>query len=113
MINRLQKWPGPVVLQLTAICFQKNSNTICVFDKGYKDYKAFNKISKTITGFVTRIKDNAVYDIVQENIIDDSIYCGVEKNEIITVTVKENNQKTPLRLKKVVDKNILFDPKSY
>jgi len=37
-----------------------DSNTIYVFDKGYNDYKAFKRFTETQTGFVTRIKDNAV-----------------------------------------------------
>jgi hypothetical protein len=41
-----------------------DSNTIYVFDKGYNDYKAFQKFSDNQTGFVTRIKDNAVYETV-------------------------------------------------
>ncbi len=78
-----------------------NSNTIYVFDKGYNDYKAFKRFTEASTGFVTRIKDNAAYDIVQENEIDESIHCGVEKDELITIMVKENNQETPLKLRKV------------
>jgi len=78
-----------------------DSNTIYVFDKGYNDYKAFNRFSDSGTGFVTRIKDNAAYDIVEENIIEDSIHCGVEKDEIIVVTIKENNKDIPLKLRKV------------
>ena len=39
-----------------------DSNTIYVFDKGYNDYKAFQKFSDNETGFVTRIKDNAIYE---------------------------------------------------
>ncbi len=78
-----------------------DSNTIYAFDKGYNDYKAFNRFSDSGTGFVTRIKDNAAYDIVEENFIEDSIHCGVEKDEIIVVTIKENNKDIPLKLRKV------------
>jgi hypothetical protein len=38
-------------------------NTIYVFDKGYNEYKAFRLFSASGTGFVTRIKDNAVLKI--------------------------------------------------
>jgi hypothetical protein len=78
-----------------------DSNTIYAFDKGYNDYKAFNRFSNSGTGFVTRIKDNAAYDIVEENFIEDSIHSGVEKDEIIVVTIKENNKNIPLKLRKV------------
>jgi len=78
-----------------------DSNTIYAFDKGYNDYKAFSRFTDAGTGFVTRIKDNAAYDVVEENFINDSIHCGVEKDEIIVVTIKENNKEKPLKLRKV------------
>lgn len=78
-----------------------DSNTIYAFDKGYNDYKAFRRFTDAGTGFVTRIKDNAAYDIVEENFITDSIHSGVEKDEIIVVTIKENNKEMPLKLRKV------------
>jgi len=40
-----------------------NEDIIYVFDKGYNDYKAFKMFSEAQTGFVTRIKDNAVYKL--------------------------------------------------
>jgi len=78
-----------------------DSNTIYAFDKGYNDYNAFRRFTDTGTGFVTRIKDNAAYDIVEENFITDSIHSGVEKDEIIVVTTKEDNKEIPLKLRKV------------
>jgi IS4 transposase len=78
-----------------------DSNTIYVFDKGYNDYKAFSRFTDAKTGFVTRIKDNAAYDVVEENFITESIHSGVEKDEIINVTIKENNKEIPLKLRKV------------
>ena len=64
-----------------------NANTIYVFDKGYNDYKAFKLFSENKTGFVTRIKDNAVYESIKENEIGDNIHSGVIQDEIIEVTV--------------------------
>lgn len=74
-----------------------DTNTIYVFDKGYNDYKAFNLFSQHGTGFVTRLKDNAVYDIVEKNEIEEHIHSGVLQDTIIEVTVKENNSKLKLR----------------
>lgn len=79
-----------------------DENTIYVFDKGYNDYKIFKKLSENQTGFVTRIKDNAVYQIVEKNQIEEHIHCGVEKDEIIEIQVNENNIKTALKLRKIV-----------
>ena len=78
-----------------------DSNTIYVFDKGYNDYKAFEKFSLSQTGFVTRIKDNAVYETVTDSEIDDSIHSGVEKDEIIEIQVKNDNGTKPLKLRRV------------
>ena len=78
-----------------------DSNTIYAFDKGYNDYRAFNKFTKSNTGFVTRIKDNAVYETIDERYIDENIHSGVEKDEIIEVSVRENNTYIPLKLRKV------------
>lgn len=85
-----------------------DANTIYVFDKGYNDYKAFQRFSKKHTGFVTRIKDNAVYETTQINEIEESIHSGVESDEIIEVTVKEKNTESKLRLRKVqfYDRNL-------
>lgn len=78
-----------------------DSNTIYVFDKGYNDYKAFKLFCENKTGFVTRIKDNAVYDTIEVKSIDDNIHCGVEQDEIIEVQVKEGNTYSKLKLRKV------------
>jgi IS4 transposase len=78
-----------------------NKDTVYIFDKGYNDYKAFKRFSDTQTGFVTRIKDNAVYQTEQELYIDDCIHSGVLSDQIIEVEVTEANQKSKLKLRKV------------
>lgn len=78
-----------------------DSNTIYVFDKGYNDYKAFKKFCDNQTGFVTRIKDNAVYQTVQDNEIEEHIHCGVLEDQIIEITVKENSTESKLKLRKI------------
>jgi hypothetical protein len=78
-------------------------NTIYVFDKGYNDYKAFYRFTEGKTGFVTRLKDNAVYEQVQESDIPDEIHPGVIKDETIKVTVTlDKGQKKKLKLRRVV-----------
>ena len=54
-----------------------DANTIYVFDKGYNDYKAFKRFEENHTGFVTRIKDNAVYETIETSPIEEEIHCGV------------------------------------
>lgn len=80
-----------------------NDNTIYVFDKGYNDYKAFKLFGEKGAGFVTRLKDNAVYKLQEELYIDECIHSGVLEDTIIEVTVKEENGiESKLRLRKVV-----------
>jgi hypothetical protein len=78
-----------------------DSSTIYVFDKGYNDYKAFEKFSENETGFVTRIKDNAVFDRIEEKEIESNIHSGVLSDEIIEFTISENNSDRKLKLRKV------------
>ena len=79
-----------------------DDNTIYVFDKGYNDYKAFKHFSTQNTGFVTRIKDNAKYDVVEKNDIPDEIHSGVLLDEIIEIDVNEGGETSKLKLRKVV-----------
>lgn len=78
-----------------------DNNTIYVFDKGYNDYKAFEKFCTHDTGFVTRIKDNAVYDCVDENKIAPEMHSGVKEDVIIELTIKDKEGLRMLRLRKV------------
>ncbi len=78
-----------------------DSDTIYVFDKGYNDYAAFKRFCDNETGFVTRIKDNAVYDIEEELYIEQCIHSGVLEDQIIEITVDEEGQTSKLKLRKV------------
>lgn len=78
-----------------------DSNTIYVFDKGYNDYKAFQQFCINDTGFVTRIKDNAVFESVEKLEIEEQIHSGVKEDEIITLTVKDCDSTSKLKLRKI------------
>jgi hypothetical protein len=78
-----------------------DENTIYVIDKGYNDYHAFKHFTDHQTGFVTRIKDNANYDVIAVNEITENIHSGVLLDEIIEIEVKEEKTKTKLKLRKV------------
>ena len=79
-----------------------SSNIIYVFDKGYNDYKAYKLFTENQTGFVTRIKDNAVYTTLEQKEIDKCIHSGVLQDDIIEITVKEKDTESKLKLRKVV-----------
>lgn len=57
-----------------------------VFDKGYTDYSQYHQWSQDKVFFVTRQKDNARWQHVQEYDIDDSVDSAVIKDEQILVT---------------------------
>ena len=78
-----------------------DSNTIYVFDKGYNDYNAFKKFSDNETGFVTRIKDNAVYDTIENNDIGSNIHSGVLEDKIIELTVKDVKVTSKIKVRKI------------
>jgi IS4 transposase len=78
-----------------------DANTIYVFDKGYNDYKAFKLFNEYHTGFVTRIKDNAVYETIETNSISEEIHSGVLEDQIIEVVVKEKVLESKLKLRKI------------
>lgn len=80
------------------------SDLIYVFDKGYNDYGAFKRFSDNNTGFVTRIKDNAVYKLEEDLYIDDSIHSGVVEDQIIELYVKESNCQVKMRKIKFYDR---------
>jgi hypothetical protein len=78
-----------------------DTNTIYVFDKGYNDYKAFKQFCAAGTGFVTRIKDNAVYDLIEKQEIEEYIHSGVREDNIIEVSVKDETGSSKLQLREI------------
>jgi hypothetical protein len=78
-----------------------DDNTIYIFDKGYNDYKAFKHFSDQKTGYVTRIKDNAVYEKILIKDICEDIHSGVLEDAIIEIKVNEDKKISKLKIRKV------------
>ena len=78
-----------------------NDNTVYVFDKGYNDYQAFKHFSDHKTGFVTRIKDNAIYEEIKNLEIPERVHNGVLSDKIIEVEIKKGKEIIKLKLRKV------------
>lgn len=78
-----------------------DENTVYVFDKGYNDYKAFEYFTEQKTGFVTRLKDNAKYDVTEIRAILKEIHSGVLSDEIIEIEVKKGKSVSKLKLRKI------------
>jgi hypothetical protein len=71
-----------------------NPFSMVVFDKAYNHYKLFAKWTEKQIWFVTRMKDNAVYEveqIVSENTIPVE-KAGVLKEEMVNLCYKENQK---------------------
>jgi len=59
--------------------------SIITFDKGYVDYAQYEKFTKCLIWYVTRLKDNAIYQARQEYEIPDDADSGVLKDEAIVL----------------------------
>ena len=62
-----------------------SAGTIYVFDKGYVNFSVFDQWTRQGTYFVTRLNDNAVYDIIESRTNDIMEYAsgGVIRDEVI------------------------------
>ena len=59
---------------------------IAVFDKGFNRYRYFDQWTQHNRFFVTRLKDNAKYEVIAEN--GTAPFADVSKDQIITLTYK-------------------------
>ena len=76
------------VTMLDRIPYKKDA--VYVFDKGYLDYVRWENITKAGSFFVTRLKDNAIYQSKEELDIEDQVHSGVIRDEIIELAVRKN-----------------------
>lgn len=67
----------------------------------YNDYKAFKHFTNNKTRFVTRIKDNAVYEEPEIKEIPEKIRSGVLQDEIIEIDVNDGKTMSMLKVRKV------------
>lgn len=74
--------------------------TIYVFDKGYVNFTVFDQWTQQGAYFVTRLNDNAVYDIVESKVNDILEYAGggVIKDETVRLKLPEGDQCLSARL---------------
>ncbi|RYY42953.1 MAG: IS4 family transposase [Chitinophagaceae bacterium] len=83
------------------------SNSWVVFDKAYNAYQQFAKWTDEKIWFVTRMKENAIFHVTKV-LVDNTKKkkaCGVLKEQLITVGVKNKGAKTRrLKLRRVTFK---------
>ncbi len=75
---------------LKRINFDKNN--VYVFDRGYIDNERFEQFNTEEIGFVTRLKDNATFESVQEFDIPDNAPDNLLKDERIEVPIRKNGK---------------------
>ena len=73
--------------------------SIIVFDKAYVDYGVYERFSKENVTYVTKLKDNAKYEGLEEIDIPDSADAGIIKDENIIVSKKATKQSPELKHK--------------
>lgn len=82
-----------------------NAGSIVAMDRAYNDYELFAKWTEQGVYFVVRMKDNAVYDIVEERDVPNNR--NIVSDDIIRLTGVNAEEKCPYLLRRVV----VWDPK--
>lgn len=67
-------------------------NSFICFDKGYVDYEQYEVFTSKKIWYVTRLKDNALYEAKQEFDIPDDAHSGVLKDEEIELKYGKNKE---------------------
>lgn len=66
--------------------------SIITFDKGYIDYAQYEEFTKNSIWYVTRLKDNAIYEAREEFDIPDEADSGVLKDEEVSLVYGPNKK---------------------
>jgi hypothetical protein len=82
-----------------AYLFQFDPGTIVVDDRGYNDYGLFGKWTVQGVYVVTRMKDNALYEVVEKREVPQHRH--ILKDEIIRLTGLKAEQKCPYSLRRI------------
>jgi hypothetical protein len=69
------------------------SGSYVTMDKGYNNYKQFAKFSQSGVFFITRQKDNAVYESFSEKLLKPGTPQALLKDEVIHQTYTDDNNK--------------------
>ena len=75
------------------------AGSIVVFDRGYNDYLWFTELTLFNVGFVTRMKDNSVYEVIETRTAQGT---GVLRDQVITIrTTHREVDQEPVRLRRI------------
>ena len=84
----------------TARLLHLNPGSIVAMDRGYNDYELFAQWTKRGIIFVTRLKDNAVYEVVETREVPQNR--NILSDEIIRLTGARAEKKCPHLLRRIV-----------
>lgn len=73
--------------------------TVVVFDRGYNDYELFGRWTEREVYFVTRMKDNAVYEVIEEREVPQNR--NVLKDQVIRLSGARAQEKCSHPLRRV------------
>ena len=79
--------------------FQFDPHTIVIDDRGYNDYALFGHWTAHGVYFVTRMKDNSLYEVVKKNKVPQNRH--ILKDEIIELRGLGAYEKCPYRLRRI------------
>jgi hypothetical protein len=68
------------------------SGHIYVFDKGYNNYDMFKAFNENEVNYVTRLKDNAAYELLIDLDIPHKDSAAVLKDQIVELPIRKNGQ---------------------
>lgn len=77
-----------------------NAGSIVAMDRAYNDYAQFSRWTQAGVYFVTRMKDNAVYQAVEERRVP--LHRNILSDEIIVLTGARAQAKCPHQLRRIV-----------
>lgn len=77
-----------------------NAGSIVAMDRAYNDYKQFARWSEAGVYFVTRMKDNAVYEVVEKRELP--LHRNILSDEIILLSGAQAQKKCPHKLRRIV-----------
>jgi hypothetical protein len=80
------------------------AGSIVAMDRAYNDYEVFGDWTTKGVFFVTRLKDNAVYSVVEERPVPENR--NIRSDEIILLSGAKAQEKCPYRLRRIV----VWDP---
>ena len=77
-----------------------NAGSIVAMDRAYNDYTQFARWSEADVYFVTRMKDNAVYEVVEKRVLPQ--HRNIRSDETIVLTGTGAQAKCPYPLRRIV-----------